>query len=506
MDKIKSSPVRLGDIPILLLIGLGVALFHIITNGQYGFHRDELDLLMSARQLAWGYVSYPPLAPFLARIGLTLFGSSLVGARVMPALAQGVVAVLVGLMGRDFGGKRLAQITAAVAVAIAPLALTSGILIQYMSFDYLWWVVLAFFFVRLLSTENPRWWLGIGAAIGLGMMTKYTMAFFVAGLAAAVLLTSTRRYLRSRWLWLGAGVALLIILPNLIWQIQHNFIAVPYLSFIHARDVQIGRADSYLVDQLYANTNPITLPLWVAGLIWCAFQPGGKKFRALPWMFLTTFLLLLVSRGRSYYLAPAYPMLLAAGSTWLESWLGRLARPRLVWMRGALAGLLALGGVAGALLTEPVAPIHSPVWNVAIHVSDVFVEMVGWPELVQDVANIYAKIPAANKAGTAILAGNYGEAGALELYGPGLDLPRMISGSNNLWERGYGSPAPQTVILVGFDKNYAGQLFNDCQVGGMLTNQAQVKNEETANHPLLFVCHQPRLPWSVMWQNMHWFQ
>jgi 4-amino-4-deoxy-L-arabinose transferase-like glycosyltransferase len=424
----------------------------------------------------------------------------------MPALAQGVVVVLTGLMARDLGGKRLAQITAAVAVAIAPLALTSGILIQYMSFDYLWWVLLAFFFVHLLRTEDPRWWLGIGAAIGLGMMTKYTMAFFIAGLAAAVLLTPTRRYLRSRWLWIGAGLALLILLPNLIWQIQHHFIAVPYLSFIHARDVQEGRADSYLVDQLYANTNPITLPLWAAGLIFCAFRPGGEKFRALPWMFLTTFLLLLVSRGRSYYLAPAYPMLLAAGSAWLESWLGSLARPRFLWMRGSLAGLLALGAVAGVLLTEPITPIHSPVWNVAIHVSDVFVEMVGWPELVQDVAKVYASIPADEKAGTVILAGNYGEAGALELYGPALGLPRMISGANSLWGRGYGNPAPETVIAVGFDKTYIDQLFSDCSVGGMLTNQAQVNNEETRNHTLFYVCHQSRLPWDKMWQNMQWFQ
>jgi 4-amino-4-deoxy-L-arabinose transferase-like glycosyltransferase len=506
MKKFISSLTQLNDTTLLVLIGLGVTLFHVLTNGQYGFHRDELDLLMSAHQLAWGYVSYPPLAPFLARVGLTLFGASLTGARVMPALAQGVVAVLVGLMARDFGGKRLAQITAAVAVAIAPLALTSGILIQYMSFDYLWWVLLAFFFVRLLSTENPRWWLGMGAAIGLGMMTKYTMAFFIAGLVVAILLTSTRRYLRSPWLWMGAGVALLIFLPDLVWQIQHHLIAIPYLSFIHARDVQEGRAKSYLVDQLYANTNPITLPLWVAGLIFCAFRPDGKKFRALAWMFLATFLLLLVSQGRSYYLAPAYPMLLAAGSAWLESWLGGLARPRFVWLRGTLAGLLALGGVAGALLTEPVTPIHSPVWNVATKVNDGFVEMIGWPGLVQDVANVYAKIPAGEKAGTVVLAGNYGEAGALELYGPALGLPRMISGANSLWARGYGSPVPQTVILVGFDSGYAGQLFSDCTLAGTLTNQARVNNEETRDHTQFFVCHQPRLPWDKMWPNMQWFQ
>ena len=170
---------------------------HVLTNGQYGFHRDELDIIMNARQLDWGYVAYPPLTPLLARFELALFGGSLTGMRLLPALAQGIVAVLVGLMARDMGGRRGAQILAALAAVISPVALTTGMLIQYMSFDYLWWVVVAFFTVRLLATENPRWWLGIGAGIGLGLQTKYTMAYFVVGLAAGVLLTPARRYLRS---------------------------------------------------------------------------------------------------------------------------------------------------------------------------------------------------------------------------------------------------------------------------------------------------------------------
>ena len=224
-----------NDAGVLLLLGLGIALAHVLTNGQYGFHRDELDIIMNARRLDWGYVAYPPLTPLLARFELELFGSSLTGMRLLPALAQGAVAVLVGLMARDMGGRRGAQILAALAAVISPVALTTGMLIQYMSFDYLWWVLVAFFTVRLLATENPRWWLGIGAGIGLGMQTKYTMAYFVVGLAAGVLLTPARRYLRSAWLWAGAGVALLIILPNLIWQAQHHFIALDFLSAIHAR-------------------------------------------------------------------------------------------------------------------------------------------------------------------------------------------------------------------------------------------------------------------------------
>jgi 4-amino-4-deoxy-L-arabinose transferase-like glycosyltransferase len=180
----KDRPTWRSDFGVLLLLGLGVTLLHILTNGQYGFHRDELDIIMNARRLDWGYVAYPPLTPLLARIELALFGGSLVGMRLLPALAQGTVAVLVGLMARDMGGRRGAQLLAALAAAISPVALTTRMLIQYMSFDYLWWVVVAFFVVRLLATDDPRWWLGIGAGIGLGMFTKYTMAYFVVGLAA----------------------------------------------------------------------------------------------------------------------------------------------------------------------------------------------------------------------------------------------------------------------------------------------------------------------------------
>ena len=200
---------RVSDLAVLALLGTGIALLHILANGQYGFHRDELDIIMNARQLDWGYVAYPPVTPAIARFGLALFGESLRGLRLFSAVGQGVVVVLVGLMARDFGGRRPAQILAALAVAISAAALTAGTLIQYMSFDYLFWVLLAFFVVRVLVSEDPRWWLGVGAAVGLGMMTKYTIIFFVAGLAAAVLLTrdAARAALPLAVGWRRAGAA-----------------------------------------------------------------------------------------------------------------------------------------------------------------------------------------------------------------------------------------------------------------------------------------------------------
>jgi hypothetical protein len=495
---------RLTDNGLLLFLALCGTLIHILLNGQYGFHRDELDIIMNARQLDWGYIAYPPITPFIARIGLELFGASLRGLRLFSAIAQGIVMLLAGLMARDMCGKRFAQAVAAIAAYIAPVALMAGTLIQYMAFDYLWWVVVAFFTVRLLATDDARYWLGIGAGIGFGMMTKFTIVFWVAGLVAAILITSARKYLRSKWLWLGALLALVIYLPNLIWQIQHDFISLDFLSSIHARDIEWGRADGFLLDQLYATTNPFTLPLWIAGFISCLSAVSMKRFRPLVWMFLTTFALFLVNRGRGYYTAPSYVMLLAAGSVWYENCSrmgsGNTTRTESIqWW-----GMVAAGSLIGIVLIKPIAPINSPLWDVTSGINEDVTEMVGWQDLTAQVTEIYQSIPENEKPRTVILAGNYGEAGALELYGK--DLPRIISGGNSMWYRGYGDFEPETVIVVGIDGIYAKNFFSSCEYAGTVTNQYGVKNEESSYHTSMYICRNPRKPWSEMWQEMQWFQ
>lgn len=494
-----------SDLGILVMPALLRFFLHLLTNGQYGFHRDELATLDDARYLAWGYVAYPPVTPFIARLALELFGPSLVGVRLFSALAQCVAMVLAGLMARELGSSRLAQVVTALAVAIAPISLIQGALFQYVSFDYLWWVLIACLTIRLLKSENPRWWLGIGAVIGLGMMTRYTMAFFVAGIAGGVLLTRARRYLASPWLWGGAALSLLIFLPNLIWQIRHDFISLEFLSSIHARDVEIGRTDDFLIEQLFVSASLVTIPLWVAGLYYFFFSPAGARYRMLGWMYLIPLLLLFVFRGRSYYLGPAYPMLIAAGVVAWEQWLARrsIGWARLGWGVTWLA--LVVGVVSGGALMLPIAPINSELWNFTSEVHDNFVEEIGWPELVKTVAEIYAAQPAAEQAQTAILTGNYGEAGAINLYGPAYGLPEAISGINSYWLRGYGDSPPQTLIVLGYPRKGAARFFEQCAVAGQITNRYGVENEETKFHPDIFICRGPRQPWPVLWQSLKHF-
>ena len=494
-----------GDLTTLLLLALARILLHALTNGQYGFHRDELATIDDARHLAWGYVAYPPLTPFLARLALESFGPSPVGLRLLSSLAQAAAMVLAGLMARELGGGRWAQVVAALATAIAPISLIQGAMLQYVSFDYLWWVTVAYCVIRLLRSEDPRWWLGIGAAVGLGMLTRYTMAFCVAGLAAGVFLTRARRYLLSPWPWGGAAVALLIALPNLAWQAQHGFVSLEFLRAIHARDVASGRSQGYLVEQLFVATNPFTIPLWVAGLWFYLASRGGRRFRPLGWMYVVPFLLFLIAQGRSYYLGPAYPMLLAAGAVVAERRVAALTAAPARLARGLAAVALETGAVVGGALMLPIAPINSPLWDVTSAVHDNFVEQIGWPELVETVAAIHAALPVEQRARTAILTGNYGEAGAVNLYGRSHGLPEAISGVNSYWPRGYGEPPPETLIVLGFRREAAERLFESCRPAGRVANRHGIQNEETRNHPDIFLCGGPRRPWPVLWAELRRF-
>jgi len=231
----------ISDLLLLISIAAVFALGHILTNGRYGFHRDELQFLSDARHLDWGFVAYPPFTPFIERVGLTLFGFSLIGLRLFSVIAQAAVIVVSGLMARDLGGSRLAKIATALSVGLSGLPIFEATEFQYTSFSFLWWVLACWFTIRLLKTENPRWWIAIGAAIGLGLMTKYSLVFFVAGLLTGLALSRARRYFVNRWFWGGVLVALVIFSPNILWLARHDFVSYHFLQHIHARDVAEGR-------------------------------------------------------------------------------------------------------------------------------------------------------------------------------------------------------------------------------------------------------------------------
>ena len=487
------------DLAPLLALALVRFVLHLLLNTHYGFHRDELQVLDDARHLDWGYVPYPPLTPFLGWIELHLFGTSLTGFRFFAALAQCAAMVLTGLIARELGGRRFAQVFAALAVASMPFSLIMASMLMYSSLDLLWWVAVAYCALRLINSGNPRWWLALGLVFGLGLMTRYTIAICAAGLFVGIVATPLRRQLLTLWPWLGAALALLLFLPNLIWQAQHDFIYLDFVKHIHARDIRWHRMDGFWIEQLYANTGPLLLPLWLAGLIYLALAQSMRKYRVLAWIYVVALVLFALSQGRGYYVAPAYPMLLAAGTVALQEWLARLrvAPARAVRVGACVA--LALAGATSVVLAVPIGPVDSLPWRVARKAHENFAEQIGWEEFAQRVAEVYRTLPENERSRTAILANNYGEAGALDLYGPALGLPPVISRTNTYWYRGYGNPAPSVIIELGNDADDESKSAAKCTSFGQFRNSLGVDNEESAWHYEIFVCRDIPPQWPAIW-------
>jgi 4-amino-4-deoxy-L-arabinose transferase-like glycosyltransferase len=489
------------DFTLLASLAAATLLLHLLTASRYGFNRDELSILEDARHLAWGYVPYPPLTPLFGRLALSLFGTSLVGFRFFSALLQAITIVLTGSMAKDMGGGPAAQLTA--ASASIPFSLGVGALMQYTSFDYFFWVLTAFSFVRLLSTADPRYFLAIGASIGLGMLAKYTMLFFAAGVLAGILLTGTRGRLRSIWPWLGLLISLLLVAPNLLWQAHHHFVTWDFLRFLHHRDVAEGLTQSFLADQFEMTL--LSSPLWIAGLCFCVFSREGKNFRALAWMYLMPLAIFLVARGRGYYLMPAYTVLYAAGAVWGERQLAKLShhQAKPIWVAVITAVTISiLGAVAVGL---PLAPVPSAWFRAAGAMNITLRDEIGWQDLVSTLAQLRDSLPVESRARLGILAENYGEVGAINLYGPSGGLPRAISGVNSSWERGYGDPPPQTLIIVGFPRAFVEANFDSCRLAAQNTNTLGVVNEETTERRDIFLCGPPKAGWQEFWLTFQYF-
>jgi hypothetical protein len=490
-----------SDTALLVYIALASVAIHLILGNRYGWHRDELATLEDARHLAWGFPAYPPVTPFFGRISWELFGSSVRGFRFFANITQAVTVVLAGFMARDMGGRRGAQLI--TAFAALPFVIGGGYQMMYVAFDALAWVLTAYFVVKLLQTEDPRWWVAIGAGIGFGMMCKYTIGFFVLSIVAGVCLTPARRYLKSKWLWVGVGLSILIWLPNLLWQWQHHFVSLDFLSHIHARDVRQGRTDYFLPQQLMMTG--MRAPLALAGLWFCFAAPAGKRFRMIGWMYVVTLALFTVARGRWYYMGPAYPMVYAAGAVWGEQWLASMSRGRAMAIRRAVWITLLVELATTIAFWLPVPAVNSRWWNINNSLTGDFREQLGWHELVAEVARIRDTLTPEERAHLGIIGTNYGEAGAINLYGPEFGLPRAISGVNSFWYRGYGDPPPQTVIILGLSRRYMDESFSNCRLAGHTPNPYNVKNEETGDHPDIYVCGPPKAGWPTFWDDFRYY-
>ncbi len=492
MGTLRGTKVLRRASPESLAVGglaLGVLALHLATNGLYGFHRDELYYLDSARHLAWGFVDYPPVTPAIARLSLLIFGPSVWGLRLWPSIAGAAMVVLASLLARELGGGRAARILAAIAAATSPILLGANWLFETVTFDQVCWLVCLWLTARLVRTGDRRLWLALGVALGVGLETKYTIVALIAGLAVAVPMTPLRRHLRTPWPWVGLAIALLIILPNLVWQFAYGWPSLAYTFNHHAAQASDFAPLSFLSDQL-ALIGPLAIPLWLAGWYWL-FSGGG---RSLGVAVLVPFVIFLFA-GKGYYIGPVHPLLLAAGACGLEAWTRQ--RRRLVLRSTAVAlGVQSLVLLPIALpLLQEAAMARSSLPSIR----NDFADTVGWPELVAQVAGAYDRVPETLRSDVVILTSNYGEAGAIDTFGPSLGLPAAVSGELTYY---FWRPARMSgpVLAVGMDVGFLSTLFEGCSPVATVSNAYGLHNQEFGDPILL--CARARMPLDELWPRL----
>jgi hypothetical protein len=501
-ERRRDADRRLGRAPalatletaVLVAIGAAKLAVHLLTNANYGFHRDSLYYLASARHLAPGYVDYPPLTPLLARLSLTLFGPSVFGLRLFPALAGAVIVVLTGLIARELGGGRFAQALAATAALASPLLLGANWLFQTVTLDQLAWTVSLLLAARLVRSGDPRWWLAIGLVVGIGLETKYTILALAAGLLVGALAWRGRGQLLTPWPWIGALIALLILLPNLVWQVQHGWPSLQYV-LSHPRDQARDFSPTVVLLEQVALVGPLALPLWLAG--WHHLL-RRSEVRLLGVAALVAFGIF-VFVGKSYYPGPLYPLLLAAGAVAAEE----LTRRRATWSRPLVAAAVVANGLLLLPLLVPLVPVSQLDRYQLDAARKDFADTVGWPEITDQVAAVYDSLPPDERASATILAANYGEAGAIDLYGPSRGLPGAICPHLTYW---YWKPAhvdDRTVVVVGYPADLVRRYFADVEPVATIRIPDGVRNEELGR-PII-IARQPRVPLDKAWSQLKQF-
>jgi hypothetical protein len=439
---------------MLIVCGIAAAklLFHIYFNNRYGYFRDEFDYMSCGDHLGWGYVDQPPLIPFLIHFCRAVLGDSLRSVRFIPALASSVLVIQAAIIARELGGKFFALLLTAVTIVIAPQYLSNASLLGTNCLEPNLWMGCAYFAILAIKRNDPRYWLWFGVVAGIGMEEKYTIALFCFGMVVGLLLTEHRRVFLNKWIWLGGLAAILIFLPNLLWNIHYNF---PFLQLMHhiraaGRDIVLSPTQYFVQQTLLVH--PLGALVWFTGLFALFFSPRFKSYRPLAWTYVVCYVVLSALHGKNYYLAPVYPMLLAAGAVVIET---ATAQPARLWLRPAFVVLLL---AAGAFFAPIVIPVFSPEHFLTYEkylpmklpvlehgheraiLPQWYADQFGWQEIVQETAVAWNRIPLAERSDCGVFGQNYGQAGAIDFFGPRYGLPRALSGHQTffIWgPRGY---------------------------------------------------------------------
>jgi hypothetical protein len=488
-------------------------LLHLYTGRHYGYFVDELYYLACSRHLAWGYVDQPPLIALITLVMRKLLGDSLAAIRFLPAVAGACEVALTALIARELGGKRFAQGLAATTALVAPGILAGNNLLTMNAYEPLFWLGSAWLVLRIVKTGDQKLWIWFGLLAGFGLENKYSMLIFGGGLVVGLLLTPQRRAVfASPWIWIGGAIAFLIFLPNLIWNVQHHFPFLELQANIRrsGRDVALSPLAFFGEEAL--DMHPLALPIWLAGLWFYFFAAAGKPFRVLGWAWAFTAGVIVTLSPRVYYLFPAFPILFAAGAVYWESRLASQALRQELWRKLAWPVLLLVTGGILAPLAIPVLPPETYIaYTKTLHIAQpaiethklgplpqIFADQFGWEEMAATVASVYNSLPPDVRPKTAIFTQNYGQAGAIDLFGPKFGLPPAISGHQSyfLWgPRGYTGES--IIVLAGRESDLESRF-------------AEVRKAASVYHPYsmpyehfdVYYCRGLKRPLSEVWPQV----
>ncbi len=498
-----------AETAIVASLAAGVCLLHFLVIGRYGYFRDELYYAACGEHLAWGYVDHAPLIAVVARLSRWLLGDSLFALRFFPALAGAAKVLLAAWLVCELGGKRFALALACTVVFVAPIFLTFDSFLSMNAFEPVFWMLCAALAMRIVNGGNSRLWLLFGLVAGLGILNKHSMLFFGFGFFLALLITPERRFFRGKWIWLGGLIALLIFLPNLVWEIRHGWPTIEILRNV-ARVKNVPVTPLEFIWQQALLVHPLAAPICLAGLYFFLRAKDGKPYRFLGWTYLLVLAQLLVLKGKIYYLAPIYPMLFAAGAVCIER---SIREHNWNWMKPAILVPLAVGGIVAAPLALPILPIdaaekYSKFWNVEDvkvekidtgRLPQLWADMFGWENQVATIAGVYHGLSPAEQAKCALITWNYGEAGAIDYFGAAYGLPKAISGSNNYHLWGPRNYTGEVVISVGVPLEILHELFGDVQQAALIVSEYAIPEE--GNLPV-YICREPKIPLRQAWPKL----
>jgi hypothetical protein len=484
----------------IYVVAGGLFTLLMLFSARYGFHRDELYFLDCARHLSASYVDQPIFTPLVARLSLELFGVSLTGLRLWSALAAGATTILGGLLAREFGGGRTAQLIGALGVAISPAVLGADHLLETTSFDLLAWAGLALLVARIGRTGNTRLWVPAGAILGVGLTNKHSIAFFAGALVIGTIASRGSRILMNRSFAIGAAIALLFTVPDIWWQATHHWPTIEMTRSLAQENGGLKNAILFIPSQFFM-TSPALILIAIGGLrfLW---QSGNPLWRSLVWSYGLLMVFFGITAGaKPYYVAAMYFYLIAAGAVAIE---GRLnERPRR--LRG-----LSVVMVAVTLIVLPVTlPILPANISSKFAVDPVTAETVGWPELVHTVSGVWHGLPAGQRSEAVIFTANYGEAGAINELGRADGLPEAVSGHNSEWFWGPGNPNATTVVAVVQKRPTDGAAryvrilrkdFAHVRLAATINNGHNVTNQEQGGH--VYICTSPMRSWGQLWPSL----